>query len=768
MVVGEHTLNVITNGAAGYQVSLRSKTNDTTMSNQIASTGGTSESPSSLSLGQWGYSLNPAAQTNPAGQYWMGIAANDNQIAATSSPSAAGGDATKVYWGVNMPSDMQSGGYTGTVAYTVVANPLPEPTVTDMALNSSWTDGTPDTVYGQTTHLTGQNLSSVYDVWVDLNNNGVEDTGESVSDLTVVGDNELTFIAPSYASEGQKNVYLEWPDGQVKITNGWSYIVPNNCRSGDSSSACIVEKDSYMIPVKYVNGVLTLVTTKEINSTPGAWYDYNNKQWATAITVPMSMWTRSGYLCVDPYNYKNPIYQASSSGCSSNGYNRVEDYTAGIQKVLSGEIAVKSDFLSTFYSGNILGIWTYIPRYSYEVMRRDAVDLVQQPEDFKIKFEKVSESGSDTWKLPASGCSSVSGNTLTAKSYRVGCGLDRTWQDGSTWATHPAFNYVGRNVNGLWVGKFETSGKTTAPTILPNRKHISAVNGGIGTYYDIAKSVGVSDQGNTGGNGTNLSPQRHGIEKAITHLQKDTEWGAVAYLSSSRYGIGVDKIRINAQMQEALDDNGYGSVGITGCGPFSEANAQPYSDGVNNSSGIWTCSSSNPERSWSGSLGVLASTTGNVYGVYDMAGGAYEYTAGNYSTSDTQTTVAASAANLFKNPASNQFVNIFPSSKGFDKKPAWSASDESSLFNNDVCTYETCGGMANYETNAVQSVNGLEVAWRSDHSRMPTASLNWSVRGGYARDGSVAGIFAHNRHGGDTDGGSSFRVVLVPVNYADN
>ena len=73
-------------------------------------------------------------------------------------------------------------------------------------------------------------------------------------------------------------------------------------------------------------------------------------------------------------------------------------------------------------------------------------------------------------------------------------------------------------------------------------------------------------------------------------MVKNVEWQAVALLSSSKYGVLDNKISNNAS-----DYTGNALV-----------NGQNYDYNVQN-------------------MGVKASTTGNVYGIYDMAGGKREF-----------------------------------------------------------------------------------------------------------------------------------------------
>ena len=81
---------------------------------------------------------------------------------------------------------------------------------------------------------------------------------------------------------------------------------------------------------------------------------------------------------------------------------------------------------------------------------------------------------------------------------------------------------------------------------------------------------------------------------------KNDEWGAVEYLSKSKYGKQNKEVWINNS-----------SNFITGsAGNSTNANADT---GTTND--------------YTSAQGVKASTTGTVHGVYDMSGGAWEYIA---------------------------------------------------------------------------------------------------------------------------------------------
>ena len=79
-----------------------------------------------------------------------------------------------------------------------------------------------------------------------------------------------------------------------------------------------------------------------------------------------------------------------------------------------------------------------------------------------------------------------------------------------------------------------------------------------------------------------------------SHMLKNSEWGAVAYLTESKYGRNRTEI--------GFSDEGY----ITGGGT---------------------------DNAYANAENQLQSTTGNVYGIYDMRGGAHERVAAYYNGS---------------------------------------------------------------------------------------------------------------------------------------
>ena len=479
-------------------------------------------------------------------------------------------------------------------------------------------------------------------------------------------------------------------------------VDPTTCKSGDPQNDCQVDLDANMIPVKYTgtttNAQWTSLAKPEDSSNQGNWYNYNNKQWANAITVK------------DPSKYKNQT-----------------------------KVVDQSD---------ILGFWVYIPRYAYEVMRRDGMDKPVPAQNFLISFEKKTDAKRRPTACPDKG-----------KDYRTECGLNRDYIKGQssnagTWTTHPAFTFGSKELNGIWFAKFETTWNGSQPTVLPNEAHMSGnytASSNIGRMYTTAKTLGAVDNNNVGGNTDYSAPiqNNHHLAKLSSHMVNNNDWGAATYLSASKYGAGYDKVQINSS---AAEHTSYGDTySITGCGPWENGNTSSYGNSYDswiNHKGIsvgslgtqQACSTDNPQRAYNGSIGQLASTTNNPTGIYDMSGGGWEYTASSY-TSNLNNSNTGYAFSQYAHPP---YVNTY------------NFSDPNS------CTFATCGGQALYETNNGTN-NGSTAQWNGNYMYFVESSHLWFVRGGIFYAGSNAGLFYAYGYGDAADYGSAFRIALAPL-----
>lgn len=385
-------------------------------------------------------------------------------------------------------------------------------------LTVSSTSVTPDSYQlesGASRQITieGANLSSAYSVYLT---NASGDTAGDCTNLNVAGDTQLTCTIPTTGiSAGDYTIHVvtqETDDNGVTI--GFTYIEPVLTNTsvdnyGSSVGHVQVDWDTNMIPVTYDNGHWVALTSAEIQSNPKSWYDYVNKIWANAVTVKKEKLS----------TYKNQ----------------------------SNRVVVQED--------DVLGYWVYVPRYAYLVKRRDAVDTPVQAQNFQIRFE----TSADSTKVPRSTCSK-STYPVSHKNYLSCSNVSQTYgaATGTAWATHPAFNWNDKKLNGIWVAKFEMTGTRTEPTVKPNSR--SNVLEDVGILYTMAKNIGYSDSQNIGGLSiTGIKSNYHSLAQATSHLIKNTEWGAASYLAASQYGAGYNGMMPNtAEAPGGTDADGDG------------------------------------------------------------------------------------------------------------------------------------------------------------------------------------------------------------------
>ena len=207
------------------------------------------------------------------------------------------------------------------------------------------------------------------------------------------------------------------------------------------------------------------------------------------------------------------------------------------------------------------------------------------------------------------------------------------------------------------------------------------------------------------------------------HLTKNDEWGAVAYLSKSSYGKETEEVWINPNSNFITGQAGTGaSVGST-----TSTNA--YNTGN----------------------GPKASTTGNVYGVYDMSGGAWEYTAAYVNNGNSNLT--SYGGNLVASGTASKYRNVYAKGSSDTQELNYGQSTPAKGHYGDA-VFETCA--ATIDTNTYAS------SWYSDYSGFPGSYTPFFLRGGYYGDTTGAGVFCFGSISGGANSDNGFRVV-VPV-----
>ena len=398
-------------------------------------------------------------------------------------------------------------------------------------------------------------------------------------------------------------------------------------------------------------------------------------------------------------------------------YNYKEKQWANVVLVNSSS---RSKYLNTtgvtVNEDDILAYYVWIPRYKYKIWSVDNESKTGQEQEIQIVFESKTDE-----------------KTLGTQ---VG-----------EYRSHPAFTFGSDELNGIWVGKFETTGTTDAPTIKPNLH--SLTNEDVSTQFATSQKLGTSTYGST--------------LKVDAHMMKNSEWGAVAYLSHSKYGINRE-LYINNSSYMYTGRSG-GNVG--GSTAINTVYTDQTSTTQYNTYGFYTWDGylleyNTQNKTTTHDISKVASTTGNITGVYDMSGGAREYVMGVFANSSGQLwsgyntryqsgTFTSGFTGLLGSNGSSYTGVDFPDSKYYD---VYKAANGTSINPLTACDGGICYGHGLSEVNE----------WYGDYAGFVSATGPWFIRGGYYGDGVDADAFNYGPlHGGTAFAEASFRSVISYV-----
>jgi len=348
-------------------------------------------------------------------------------------------------------------------------------------------------------------------------------------------------------------------------------------------------------------------------------------------------------------------------------------------------------------------MWVWIPRYEYQYTNLGtsyAGGTQSQPGEIKINF--------------------ISSDTITPS-------------DINTYKIPEGFKFGEENIPGFWMGKFETSTletcaagyninegcdlTTLTPQIKPN---VTSWRGArVSTFFEASRLMQSSDDT------LNYNSDTYGFDAVGTssmdsHMLKNTEWGIVAMLSQSKYGK-------------------YGNPNYTG------ANKEVYQNKssefiTGNSNGTPSTSTTNTQSSYdTEDTGYGASTTGTIYGVYDMSGGASENAMGNYNNISGYATLSNSGFCGINGPTDGT-CREWPDLKYYD---LYTSEDMSTSYKFGDGTYETS-------------------SWYSDYAYFVSYDYPWFKRGGDYNYDTFAGVFSSVSNSGGLGTSSASRFIIKP------
>ena len=475
----------------------------------------------------------------------------------------------------------------------------------------------------------------------------------------------------------------------------------------------ISETGLYQTDNGIFNGVVKFEDTDSASSSSGQVNSPDLVQGLIPVSYNESTKT---WVKADPDNNNNSWYDYNNKKWA-NAVLVTEANRSTYQNATAGTNITESD---------ILAYYVWIPRYKYKVWNKDKVVGTQSYNAKTEGIDIVFENNTDSTGTIVCNDYSYSAPSSTAGSPNETC----TGSNGDYY-THPAFNLGGYDLKGFWIGKYELSSETPTatdgggssttltPRILPNV--ISWRSNNISNFSTVIQNMQVSN------NIYGLSTDKSTTD---SHMLTNMEWGAVAYLTNSNYG--------------RCSNGSCTEVTINNCSTYTTGIG---ADTISASQSSTTCTTE--ANKYNGEKGVLASTTGNVYGVYDMSGGAFDYVMGNMSsTADTYTfySRAAGFASSWYNDYSNQkYVNTYANG---------TTDKDQSAYNR---------GRLGDATGEVVLSTGGSGGWYNDSAYFPYSSNPWFLRGGFYNLGSGAGVFYFGGNNGTALSLYSTRASLMSL-----
>ena len=431
-------------------------------------------------------------------------------------------------------------------------------------------------------------------------------------------------------------------------------------------------------------------------------------------------------------------------------------------------------------------MWVWIPRYAYRIHKENGVET--QKFDIVFLVGLTDNYYDENGKLQTAQRQTSENQTIVT--------------NGDAYTVHPAFtnessiNYANggwdKELAGIWVAKFEAgyaSGNnkatvkassvnysqdtswvakieagTSSDSTQPARNWLDGKYGSTTTAIKYPTFQGLTYSMNyTNHNDAyriskvlTESGNIYGLNSSSTdsHLIKNSEWGAVSYLSQSKYGLDGTNIVIN---NVYLNNTTKSVYAVTGCaGATANANAVSTTIGALNNrtqSSVYV---------WTQKNGTTASSTGTIYGIYDMSGGTWERTASIVNNGNSNlTTYGSQIMADLNNGGSTKYITVYPHD---------SSKDNTSISNTDANI--NTASQANYVKNTKIYGDGIRetstagtgtTSWYSDYSYFAGLHSPFFGRGGTYGSTSGAGLFFFNRSGGNSGYSGGFRSVLVSL-----
>ena len=337
-------------------------------------------------------------------------------------------------------------------------------------------------------------------------------------------------------------------------------------------------------------------------------------------------------------------------------------------------------------------MWVWIPRYEYRIDTSNKT--------ISVNFVEIGAPTTDGYTLhPAFGTDINNGGWseelpgFWVAKYAAGY---QNATEGEETKTVQYSNLAYTELNGYTSNFLETSlvkgtTKLSYPVFKANTYAYNIIS--VGDAWLLAQEIDDADM--------------YGLSNVDSHLVKNSEWGAVAYLTHSQYGVNGNSTNMNEVTINNKNLNN--SIYVNNATSGTKANVYAVTSyGSNNT----------PND-------INASSTKNMTGVFDLNGCVWERVAGYYQGGSASIPAWHSAMATSSTTESTKYLTLYTSN---NKKGD--------------ATNETAG-------------------WNSDYSNFVLSGYPVFYRGGTYANGTSAGVFAYNSSNGHPSNSHGFRACLA-------
>lgn len=449
---------------------------------------------------------------------------------------------------------------------------------------------------------------------------------DKISTILRLKVNKITDDKIYFISNNKFSYYYDNQTHKFIYTDGYTIV--------SSSEYTISENTWYILGYTYDESTVKFYVNGNLISTATIYSTLNDNN-TFKVGTDMTNSQISNLTVGDIYIYNTVLEEQSINNNYKTSINVIYDnLIAGYDEFTP--MTIKEYYLSKpvgtkINNEDVNSYFVWIPRFKYKLWNATGENNIDTYNVYQIGIDIVFEK--DNTSSGVIYCENLECYSDELKITKI------TQNDNGKYYTHPAFKNLDEELSGIWVSKYEVSNNNQTIESKPNNEVWT--NNYLSSFYQSIKKLG-----------NNYS------------MIKNTEWGAITYLSHSKYGVCQNN----------------------------------------------NCQTITPNTTYISGNNLYDTTTGNIYGVYDMAGSATEFTMSNYT--DNPNELSLTNSNFQNTPISNNDYNLY--------------------YNN--------GFILGDATKELSLESGI---WYNSANNFINSTNNWLARGGIAKN-EFASIYSYN------------------------